>query len=454
MCEVAETDLVVAHLDEVPLRLEVVGGRTLLAQPVAARAAIIQGVTAMRERTQIATTTRGMNLTLTPASQEAAWLAVGWDDRRALVVPASAAGRVIAAWARREVGRFRDFARTEAALDAVGEGLVVIDGMGRVAHCTRRAAELLGASEPEQIEAKLVSEAIPQAVVALEPHEVARGAIGRDREVSYIAQHPAPASGESESSPGVVLRLRGQERFLATRRGQLQLLSALRHDVRSPLTALRGLVGVLQEEPDMPRDERVQLVDLLHQEAERTVTWCEDYLVLLRLRFEPRPVSPARIGPDVPLGILLTQYAQHARDRDITFSTAIDPLAAATLIEADPSLLEPFCKNLVGHFLRLADSGATIAVRIEHDGALVVEGQGPGLFTQHPAHPFTTLARSTAAGKRTPGVGLGLFLAKRIADVHGWPITVTSDGQSVRAVVRWAVVGALDGGEERPLSGS
>ena len=36
-----------------------------------------------------------------------------------------------------------------------------------------------------------------------------------------------------------------------------------------------------------------------------------------------------------------------------------------------------------------------------------------------------------------PGVGLGLFLAKKIADVHGWPIAVTSLDGRVRAVVRW-----------------
>jgi signal transduction histidine kinase len=45
------------------------------------------------------------------------------------------------------------------------------------------------------------------------------------------------------------------------------------------------------------------------------------------------------------------------------------------------------------------------------------------LFATHPKEPFMTLARSTAAGKRTPGVGLGLFVVKKIADVHGWQVT-------------------------------
>lgn len=188
----------------------------------------------------------------------------------------------------------------------------------------------------------------------------------------------------------------------------------------------------------MPPGERQGLLELLRQEAERTVTWVEDYLVLLRLRFDPRPHNPVRVRCETPLRVLETQYALHARERGVVFSIQADPRAAASRIEVDESLLEPFCKNLVGHFLRMADSGASVSVELRADGALVVTGQGPGLFSQHPENPFTTLARSTAAGKRTPGVGLGLFLAKKVADAHGWPIEVTVRDGVVRAEVRWA----------------
>lgn len=458
MGELAGVGVCVVHLDETPPRVVMVvpapvapaeharDGGTLSSAPDAAP--IIQAATESRERSDSA-----------PAVDlaDAPWTAVRWSDARALVVatgavaaegPPDPAGARILAWAGGAVARYRDFARADAVLDAVGEGLVVVDGDHRIAHCTHRAAELLGVSEAGAAEHRPVRELMPFAIDRLEPNEVARGVVGPDHKVTWVAHHLAPAVGSTTPRPGLVLRLRSDARFLETRRGQLQLLSALRHDVRSPLTALRGLVSVIQEEPDMPRDERQSLLELLRQEAERTVTWVEDYLILLRLRFEPRPLNPVALTPEVPLRSLEAQIAPHARERGVDFSVEVltpspHDGGAPIKIVCDTGLVDAFCKNLVGHFMRLADSGATVSVRLEPSGTLVVEGFGPGLFAQHPANPFTTLARSTAAGKRTPGVGLGLFLAKKVADVHGWPITVTSHEGRVRAVVRWT--GAAEG---------
>jgi K+-sensing histidine kinase KdpD len=351
-------------------------------------------------------------------------------------------------WAVEARATYRELERNEAVQDAFGEGVVIVDAQGRVTACTRRAAALLGV-RAEEVESRPVREALPGLPSGLEPHEVARGAVstaGLDPttvdvpRVIYVAQELAPSDTEAatEARHGMVVRLRGEARFAAQRKGQMLLLASLRHDVRSPLTALRGLVGVLQEEPDMPRDERLGLLELLRQEAERTVTWVEDYLVLLRLRFDSRPSTPAQLPASKPAQTIFDTFAKHAKERGIAFTVEVDPHAERHTISVDTTLLDPFCKNLVGHFLRLADSGAEVRVRSDASGRLVVEGRGPGLFAQHPPHPFTTLARSTASGKRTPGVGLGLFVVKKIADVHGWPLAVQVEDGVVSLAVDWA----------------
>jgi len=484
MGELGGAGVYIVHLDEMPPRLEVVeapaltsraatgdtaeharDGGTLSSPPAAAailRAAVASseadGFSAIRwsaSRALVVATGPAVSPSAADAGRPAVSPSAA-DAGRPAVSPSAAdagrpavpAGARIFAWVQREISRYRDFARSEAVLDVMGEGVVVVDGDHQIVHATRRAAELLGVADPSAAEQRPLRELMPYVVDRLEPNEVARGANGPDNKVTWVAHHPAPAVGATTPRPGLVLRLRSEARFLETRRGQLQLLSALRHDVRSPLTALRGLVSVLQEEPDMPREERQQLLELLRQEAERTVIWVEDYLILLRLRFEPRPLNLVSLTPDAPLRALEAQLAPHAKERGVNFAAEFlnmpPPLGEAkSYIACDPSLLDAFLKNLVGHFLRLADTGATVGVRIEPSGTLVVEGFGPGLFAQHPPNPFTTLARSTASGKRTPGVGLGLFLAKKVADVHGWPISVTSHEGRVRAIVRWT--GAPEG---------
>lgn len=427
MCRLAGVGLGVVHRDAAPPGLDVLHGVGALAQPERASGDIIQAIRTLGEGNP-------------ERPVDGRWRFVTWSARRVLVFADGGAGSAVADWAAGAVARFRDFERAEAALDLLGGGIVAVDGTGHVALCTPRAAELLGVSGPNEVEGRPGVEVLPHGARRLEPNEVARGTLpGRD--VSFVAQQVAPRMSDAAPREGMVLRLASRSRFLEARRGQAQLLSTLRHDVRSPLTALRGLVGVLQEEPDMPAGERQALIELLRQEAERTVTWVEDYLVVLRLRFDPRPSRVVRLSPETALREIEQQYAAHARERGVVFSASVDPGAAEHRVEVDESLLETFCKNLVGHFLRLADSGASVSVQVRSDGALIVTGSGPGLFSQHPDTPFTTLARSTAAGKRTPGVGLGLFLVKKVADAHGWPIEVSARDGVVRAEVRWAVAG-------------
>jgi len=336
---------------------------------------------------------------------------------------ATAALDRVTAWVDRHLPVVFDQSRERDALDALGEGLVVVDARGIIARCTRRAAEILGTS-PELIEGGRLVEVLPAVPPSLEPNEVARGALGETYpEVGYLVQQLAPTSSGVERV-GLLVKLRHEQRFASQRRGYLRFFSALRHDVRSPLTALKGLVSVLMDEPEMPAHERLGLLSLLEQEAERTVTWVEDYLLLLRLRFEPRPTNLVSMPVSAVLTDLVRRFEAHARERRIRLSLELPTTADQTVIRVDSSLLEPFGNNLLGHVLRLGDAGAEVAVSASPEtGAIIVRAHGPGLFASHPKEPFMTLARSTAAGKRTPGVGLGLFAVKKIADVHGWQVT-------------------------------
>ena len=354
------------------------------------------------------------------------WLFVGRHG--AYVLGQRADGAV--AYLERTIARSTKFARAESALEALGEGMLLVDAQGTIEVATLRAATMLETTS-EALEGQALAPIAP-GVRGLEPGEVMRGAL-LDRPVSFTAQHRTRDSGAEDGS--LIVRLRSDERFAVTRQRQLQLLSILRHDVRSPLTSLRGLVGVLLDEPDMPRDERVSLLALLRQEAERTVTWVEDYLVALRLRLDPRPQHTIACDLAGILGVIENVFGAHAEERQIGLT--IEPCAIGVAkVTAEPPLLDAFVKNLVGHAFRLADAGATIHVRVAPDHALEVSARGSGLFGAPPRQPFTTLSRSTAAGKRTPSVGLGLFLAKKIADAHGWLLEVRATaepGLSIRA---------------------
>lgn len=354
----------------------------------------------------------------------------------------------VAGWLDAQLPQVARGVRERAAAEALGEGILLVDGANRVALCTERAAAILGVTS-EAVEGQDLGLVLPQAPRGLEPNEVARGALsGEHLHTSYIARHLAPTADGLER-PGLVIKLRDDRRFEGQRKRYLRFLSALRHDVRSPLTALKGLVSVLMDEPEMPAAEREKLLALLKQEAERTVTWVEDYLLILRLRFESRPNQLLPMPAQSLVESLLRRFAGHAAERRISLGFAPPPPSALREVYFDPGLIEAFGNNLLGHVLRLGDAGASVEVALVDQGgdgppALLIRGAGPGLFATHPAEPFMTLARSTASGKRTPGVGLGLFLVKKVADVHGWKISCEvapgpGNAPELRIEVDWGV---------------
>jgi len=289
--------------------------------------------------------------------------------------------------------------------------------------------ELLGLGPDAPVLGRQVSELVPGwHLKVLDPGESVRGynaALG-------CAWTCAAVRADDGQSLWHIIRFRKPSSSSLLQEQQTQFLQALRHDVRSPLTALRGLVAVVLDEPDMPTEERQQLLELLRQEAERVVSFVEDYLVALSLRVSPRPPHPRSLDFMAILVQYFVELQGHARSRGIQLDTDL----VEVFVESDQTLLQAFVRNFVGAFFRMADKGAEISVTLT-PASLVVRGVGPGLFQQRLDRPYTTLARSTSSGKRTPGAALGLFLAKKIADAHSWPLHLTQVDGVLTATVEF-----------------
>jgi signal transduction histidine kinase len=414
----------------------------------AARASIIQAVSAGREghvepgAARQAFGATGRTEVEDEASRSAerdasnpGWVVVCSLGGTDYVVSRGLGAEAVRDWAGQHVARLGDADRNARCLAAMGEGHVLVDGAGRVEVVSPIAAAMMGV-DAGALEGRASRELWPELPSRVEENEVARGSLERTR--PDLAYQVSARRGGGE---GVWVRFRRHEDGGSRRARQAQFVSALRHDVRSPLTSLRGLVGVLSAEPDMSDEDRTRMVSLLQAEVERMVTWVEDYLVVLWLRHEPRPAHVIERAAWRLVEDACEMFEAHARSRGIDFQMSAPEHAAETPVRVDPSLVAPFLRNLVGHFFRLGERGAEIRVGLDAHGSLIVEGRGPGLFAGHTAEPFMTISRSTASGKRTPGVGLGLFIVKKIADVHGWPVRCEVLGGLLRVNVGWACAG-------------
>ncbi len=198
---------------------------------------------------------------------------------------------------------------------------------------------------------------------------------------------------------------------------QRRFVSDASHELRSPLTAIRGQIEVLgrEENPSAADVRRVEATTLA--EMRRVERLVEDLLALARLDEGARPALR-----EIDTGALLRELAE----ADPTGTTELGELAAGTLA-ADPDLIAQVVRNLLANAHRHA--GRVVLSARASGGALLiaVDDDGPGIAPAERERVFDRFHRSDESRNRAAGgSGLGLAIARAIVERHGGWIGVES----------------------------
>ena len=193
------------------------------------------------------------------------------------------------------------------------------------------------------------------------------------------------------------------------------------HELRGPLTALRGEVEVALRRERDPAEYRRVLASSL-QEVDRLTRLAEDLLTLARSDagvMQPRIQAADLTARAAAVTDRLRPRAEaKGIDLDLEADAAVEALV-------DPGLIDQLLWNLVENAIKFTPPGGRVAVRVEGGAgqvALEVRDSGPGLPVADLDRVFERFYRADAA--RTPagdatGTGLGLSIVRAIAQVHG-----------------------------------
>jgi signal transduction histidine kinase len=206
-----------------------------------------------------------------------------------------------------------------------------------------------------------------------------------------------------------------------------ELISGIAHELRSPLTSVKGFSSTLVKRWDRFTDEqRFQFVETIHKDAERMARIVSEVVDLARLEANRLELHPQRTEVGSVASRAIEQLADlQGADRVVV---QIDPGLYAW---ADPSRLEVVIFNLVENALKFSDAGPVRISATSRAGelCLVVDDEGigidparlPGLFDGPPG----------SAQYATPsGAGLGLLLTSRLVRAHGGTISVENRSPS------------------------
>ncbi|MFI6147967.1 ATP-binding protein [Streptomyces sp. NPDC051109] len=334
-----------------------------------------------------------------------------------------------------------EFAALGIDPDDLPDGLVVADDTGRVI-CFNSAAARITALAPGEALGVRIDRALPledldgrrwwtltdpYGGLATRRGQPERNLLlpgGREVLVSarYVRTHPTGPLRR------LVVTLRGTEARRRTERSHAELIATVAHELRSPLTSVKGFTATLLAKWERFTDDQKRLMlETVDADANRVTRLIAELLDISRIdsgRLEVRrqPVDVATaVGRHVQA---LTANGQSPDRFLVRVSCALPDLWA------DPDKIDQILGNLLENAVRHGEGTVTIDVsptsltnaagKTEKGTAVTVTDEGPGIPEESMGRVFTRFWRGSKRG----GTGLGLYIVKGIVEAHGGTITV------------------------------
>jgi signal transduction histidine kinase len=219
------------------------------------------------------------------------------------------------------------------------------------------------------------------------------------------------------------------EQEVSRRMAELAALRAdftamIAHELASPVAAIRALADALAAD-DLPPDGRVEGAAAIRREADLMRTLVADVGTVATAERDDFVVYPFPIDA----ALILAEAAAYARTLPHAHPCTI-PLNVRERVCADPERIAQVLRNLLSNAAKYADPGAPIAVRVARNGDRLrfeVVDRGHGIPPEDLGRIFERFGRGRdLQGRRIPGMGLGLYLSRRILLAHGTDLTVWS----------------------------
>lgn len=267
------------------------------------------------------------------------------------------------------------------------------------------------------------------------------GAAGPIGALLLLRAAPASFSADEIELVGLLGRLAGTAveniRAYETERrtaDELRKLSQLRadfvslvsHELRSPMASVIGAARTLQQRWDeLSAAQRESFLALIGDSTSRLADLIADVLDTSRIEAGTFSYSFS----DVDVGELVAesvQAAQFGQDRVRVRAEVAGPLP---FVRGDRERLRQVLVNLIDNAVKYTTPGDEVEVSAyQQDGRLAVDvsDHGPGIAPEHHELVFQKFGRANASGKVTQGTGLGLFIARSIAEAHGGSLELRS----------------------------
>ncbi len=264
--------------------------------------------------------------------------------------------------------------------------------------------------------------------ISLKEREVlARAAPIRSFETGGLAASNLEAGGPAGAEPvGAVLVLMDVTRVHALERVRRDFVANLSHELKTPLTAIRGFAETLLDAGLDGPPEQKRFLEIIRQHAIRLSRLTDDLLKLARIEAGKMEAESVPVRLDNIVESVVESARMKAGERTLK---AARP-DGALQIETDPTLLTEVLQNLVDNAIQYSAEDGHVEIATESSDGEVrisVADNGVGIPNAHLARIFERFYRvDPARSREVGGTGLGLAIARHTAELLGGRIEVES----------------------------
>ncbi len=329
----------------------------------------------------------------------------------------------------------RDRTEREAIFSAMSDGLLAVDTNQRVLFINKPARQLMG-ELPGQIKGTPVWELTRnRELLQVIEHclESADRVVGETRIAGESGDHlvelvAVPMGASKGPHKGCVLELRDVTALRRLEAIRQDFVSNVSHELKTPLTAMRGYTESMLEDEDMPESVRKSFLEKAHLNTERLTAIVSDLLSLSRIQSDEHELSFEPLVLNELAQMVVQDMNDLAGSKHIRLELA--PYEGDLSVDADAEALSMAISNLVSNAIRYSPQGETvrIAIRAELGEARIdVEDRGQGIPEDEQERVFERFYRiDKARSRKLGGTGLGLAIVKNVMATHGGRIELHS----------------------------
>ena len=384
------------------------------------------------------------------------------DIEAAHVLAALAAASVLNTRAHAQVVEQRELLR--ALFDELGDGVIVAQPGGTLTGLNRTARDLIGLTDADlglsltDLAGKFqLRDAADGTLVSPTDTPLARALAGdrssgvyaivdpRDGARRELEVNARPVPGADGGIVAAVATIHDLTEIRRAEHDKEQFLSIVSHELRTPLTPLKALAQLLRSRLRRARDTGTPIDEAsfernlaaIERQVDRMNNLVNDLLSVSRaergtLRKETLPFDLSAVVRDV------AQRYVAATEEEGRYRFSIEA-PAELRYEGDPSRVEQLLLNLIGNAVKYSPNGGAVRVVLEHrDGQalLTIADDGIGILPEDLPLLGAPYVRGTGRAATFAGTGVGLYVAKLVAEAHGGSLALESEGEGKGTTVR------------------